>query len=118
VYVRLLSLINGAWQTANYTFTASGQPTPAALTAPTPGSTLTGSSETFTWSPGTGVQGYEFWVGTGYAGASNIYNSGYTSATTANVTNLPTDGATVYVRLLSLINGAWQTANYTFTGAQ
>ena len=48
-------------------------------------------------------------------GSSNIYNSGSTTALTANVSGLPTDGVPVYVRLASFINGTWQATNYTFT---
>jgi hypothetical protein len=31
------------------------------------------------------------------------------------VTNLPTNGETLYARLYSLINGAWQYHDYTYT---
>ena len=37
----------------------------AAITSPTPGSTLTSASTTFTWNAGSGgVTGYYLWVGT------------------------------------------------------
>ncbi len=38
-----------------------------------------------------------------------------TNRTTVTVAGLPTNGNTVYVRLWSLINGAWQYIDYTYT---
>jgi DNA-binding beta-propeller fold protein YncE len=115
VYVRLRSYINGAWQSADYTYTESGAPVAAALTSPTPGSTLTGSSATFQWTAGGGVTEYELYVGTTGVGSHDIYNSGGTMALSASVTGLPTYGQTVYARLYSWINGAWKSADYTYT---
>jgi hypothetical protein len=129
VYVRLYSMIGGAWQTNDYTFRAAGgatpTPTPAggakvALTSPTPGSTLPGSTVTFSWTSGTNVSYYWLSVGTTGAGSLNLYNqlagSGGT-ARSATVSGLPTNGSTVYVRLYSMIGGAWQTADATFRAA-
>jgi hypothetical protein len=114
VYVALSSEINGVWQFTGYTFLESGgPPTPAALTAPT-ATKLTGFSQTFTWSPGSGVSAYELWVGTTGFSSSNISDSGWITATSATVNNIPTNGGTVFVRLYSLINGAWQFTDYTF----
>ena len=114
VYVRLYSLVNGAWQSNSYTYVASGSPVPAALTTPTPGSTLTGTSVTFSWTPGNIATAFEFRVGTLGPGSANLYNSNETGATSATVTDLPSNGSTVYVRLYWLINGAWQYTNYTY----
>ncbi|MGD0519983.1 MAG: chitobiase/beta-hexosaminidase C-terminal domain-containing protein [Terracidiphilus sp.] len=116
VYVRLYSLINGAWQYTNYTYVASGSPIAAALTTPTPNTTtpLTGTSVTFTWTPGNVATAFEFWAGTLGPGSTNLYNSNETGATSATVTDLPSNGSTVYVRLYSLINGVWQYTNYTY----
>ena len=36
-------------------------------------------------------------------------------ALSASVTGLPTYGQTVYARLYSWINGAWKSADYTYT---
>jgi len=114
VYVRLYSKINGAWHSNDYTYTESGTATAAALTAPTLG-TLLGSSQTFTWSSGTGVTSYQLWLGTTGVGSLNLYDSGSTTATTETVPGIPQSGATVYVRVFSKINGAWVPADYTFT---
>ena len=118
LYARLYSKINGAWQYNDYTYKEFGTPVPAALASPTPGSTLTGSSATFTWSAGVDVTLYEFRLGTTAPGSSNVYNSAETATTaltTGVVSNIPTTGAKLYARLYSKINGAWQYTDYTYT---
>jgi hypothetical protein len=86
----------------------------AALTSPTPGSVLTGSSATFTWSPGDGATEYMLYLGSTGVRSNNLYNSGPTTATSVNVTDLPTNGETIYARLYSLIGGAWRSLDYTY----
>jgi len=86
----------------------------AELTFPVPRSTLTGTSETFTWTTGTGATEYELWVGTTGVGSGNLNYPGLTNATTETVSGLPTNGETLYVRLYSKINGAWQYIDYTY----
>jgi hypothetical protein len=119
LYVRLYSLINGAWQSTDYTYVANGSPIAAALTTPTPNTStaLTGSSVAFAWNPGNTATHFELYVGTTGPGSSNLYNSGNVTATTETVSNLPNNDSTVYVRLYSLINGAWQYTNYTYVSA-
>ncbi|MGZ5065716.1 MAG: hypothetical protein ACXWG1_08995, partial [Usitatibacter sp.] len=121
IYVRLMSYING-WQINDYTYTASGSappppatPVPAVITAPAPGSTLAGASVTFTWTLGTGVANRYLMVGT-TAGGADIYQGYQDSATSRTVTGIPTSGGTVYVRLMSYING-WQINDYTYTAS-
>ena len=70
----------------SYTYTEVNV-TAAAMTSPTPGSTLTGASTTFTWTAGTGgVTGYYLWVGTS-PGTANLVNIGISSGTSATVTS-------------------------------
>jgi len=114
LYVRLRQRFNGAWQNFDYVYTESGSPTPATITSPAANSTLTGSSVTFTWSGGVGVQDYDLTVGTTGAGSSNVYDSGATQATSETVT-VPTTGARLYVRLRQRLNGVWQNFDYTYT---
>jgi hypothetical protein len=109
-------LINGAWQHIDYTYTEASA-APATMSTPTPGSTLTGSSAMFTWAAGTGVTQYDLYVGTTGAGSSNIKASGALTALNYTVSGIPTTGGTLYVRLLSLINGVWQHNDYTYTEA-
>jgi hypothetical protein len=117
IFARLYSQFNGSW--ANYvdtTYTEYGTPVPAVLLTPTPSSTLTTSSVTFTWSMGGGVTGYTLAVGDLYKGSSNLYASGLLhTTTTPTVTGLPVSGETIYVRLCSLISGLWQCSDSTYT---
>ena len=118
IYVRLYYLINGTWQYTDYTYKASGSPTPAILTSPTPNSStpLPGTSVTFSWNPGNLATHFELWVGTS-VGSSNVYSSGNVTATSETVSDLPSNGQTLHVRLYSLINGAWQPTDYTYVAS-
>jgi hypothetical protein len=112
--VRLYSLIKGAWQYIDYTYTEFTVPAPATMTSPTPGSTLTSSSATFSWTAGTLVTQYDLHIGTTGTGSSNIF-AGTVAGQTKTVTGIPTTGGTLNVRLYSLIKGAWQYIDYTYT---
>ena len=95
----------------------SAMPTASSLASPAPSSRLTGPSVTFSWTPGTDAAEYQFLLGTTGAGSSDLYNSGSTTSTFAAVTGIPIVGATIYARLSSMINGAWQYSDYTYTEA-
>ncbi len=103
------------------TGTAAATAAPGAMISPAPGSVLSGSSVTFTWSAGSGVTEYQLWLGTTGAGSQNlgVYTEGAATGSTvsANATAIPTSGATVYARLLSEIAGNWQSTDYTYTEA-
>jgi PKD repeat protein len=105
-------LVSGSSSTL--TITAQAAAAKATMRTPSPGSTLTGSSQTFTWNAGRDVSSYSLWVGT-IQGGNDIYTSSATTATSINVTKIPTHGKTVYVRLRSYINGAWQYNDYPYT---
>lgn len=77
VHATLYSKINGAWQNAKYTFTEAA---PATLIGRTPGSVLSGSSVTFTWTGSSPSTGYLLYLGTIQQGSANIYDSGVTTA--------------------------------------
>jgi hypothetical protein len=115
VYARLWSLIDGIWQSVDYTYTEG---VPAALTSPVPGSLLGTTNVTFAWTPGDGATQYDLYLGTTGVGSSNLFNSGHITATSVTVPSLPANGVTVNARLWSLINGAWQYTDYTYTEAQ
>jgi len=112
VYVRLYSLINGAWQTSDTSYVASG--TAPGISIPANGSVL-GGSQIFTWATSPNDMGYNVSVGT-MVGASDIYDSGWLVAGTSsvNVLGLPTNGSTVYVRHSSWVNGSWQTIDTSY----
>ena len=112
IYARLYSFIGGAWQCLDYTYTAAS---PATLTSPAPSSTLTDSSVTFSWSAGSGVTLYYLLLGSDGVGSNNLYNSGYTSHKSVNVTGLPANGETIYARLYSSLSGVWHYVDYTYT---
>jgi hypothetical protein len=112
VYARLYSLMNGVWHHLDYTYTAESL---AALTSPPPGSTLAGSSVTFTWSGGAGITKYYLVLGSTGVGSANLYNSGYTTHNSVNVTGLPTNGETIYARLYWQVDGAWRHLDTTYT---
>ena len=114
LYVRLWSLIGGAWQFNDYTYRAATSTTARAeLSSPAPGSTLTASTVTFQWTGGTGVSRYWLYVGS-TVGGNNLFNQDQGTNLSATVAGLPTDGRTLYVRLWSLIGGAWQFNDYTY----
>ncbi len=115
VYVRLYYYLNGSWSYIAYTYTASGSPTLPALTTPTPSTTLTGTSVAFSWSPGNAAVNFELLVGTTGVGSDNLYNSNSVTVTTETVSDLPSNGAPVYVRLFWYLNGAWSHADYRYT---
>ena len=119
LYATLYTYMAGAWQPIFYTFTAAGTPAPAALTTPAPGSKLTSSSVTFTWSPGEEVTDYWFNLGTGNsgAGAKNLYSGVETTLTSVTASGLPTNGETIYATLYSYIAGARQPTVYTYTAS-
>ena len=115
LYARLFSKLNGSWVDTDYTYTEFGTPAPSAITAPSPLSTLTNASQTFTWSTGTGVAANMLWLGTNGVGSQDLLNSGITTAHTTGALTIPTNGATVYARLFSEISGVWHTVDTTFT---
>ena len=90
---------------------------PGGLIKPAAGSTLPGSSATFSWSAGSGATAYALSIGTAYPGSSDVYASGPVRTTFVNVTGLPTSGVTLYVRLASKINNVSQVVDYTYLEA-
>ena len=115
VYVALRYEIGGTWYISYYTYTAKGTTAPPVLTTPMPGSKFSSSSVAFTWTPGSGVTQYQLQIGSYGTGYYNIYGSGAIPTTSVTATNLPTDGRTLYVTLFYLIDGAWNSAYYTYT---
>jgi hypothetical protein len=116
VYARLYSYVAGAWQSNDYVYTESGTPTPAILQSPTPGlSTVLGTSSVlFQWSTGTDVTVYQLNLSAVAAGGSELFTYKGT-ATSATASSLPANGAKVYARLYSYVNGTWQFNDYVYT---
>jgi len=107
--------LNGTNAQQSISLSGTGQFTASTMTLPTPGSTLTGASTTFTWNAGpAGTTGYGLNVGTTPGGA-DLVNIGPLSGTSV-IVNLPTSGAKIYVRLWTIFNGATYFYNdYTYT---
>jgi hypothetical protein len=116
VYARLSSYISGAWHYNEYVYTESGAPVLAILQSPTPGlTTVLGTSNVlFQWSSGTGVAVYQLNLSATAPGETDLFVYKGT-ATSASVPTLPANGVTVYARLYSYINGAWQYNDYVYT---
>jgi hypothetical protein len=113
VYVRITTDYNGLVEHSDTSYKAA---TAAVLTTPTPDTTLSGSSVTFDWAAGTtGATEYYLSIGSTGVGSSNIYNSGWRNETSQAVTDLPTNGETLYVRLSSDFGGIAVHNDYTYT---
>ncbi|HTF68675.1 MAG TPA: SBBP repeat-containing protein, partial [Edaphobacter sp.] len=113
IFVRLWSNVNGAWVCRDYTYTASGI-TKATIGSPTPGSTLAGTTVTFSWVR-TGASMYWLDVGLnqGYGG---IYGANVGTQNSIVVSGIPTGHVPIYVRLWTFIDSAWQLNDYAYTG--
>jgi hypothetical protein len=118
LYVRLWWATAAAgWAFADYTYTAATVITTPAITSPVPGSTLASSSQTFQWSSGTAVTNYFLYVGSS-VGANDIFGQSTGLNHSTNVTNLPVNGSTLYLRLWWATAAAgWSFADYTYTAA-
>ncbi|HEX4008330.1 MAG TPA: hypothetical protein VHX60_19310, partial [Acidobacteriaceae bacterium] len=111
VYARLYYMLDGSWQYLDYTY--PGAPTAPSLTTPTPGTTLSGSTVTFSWNPGTATT-FKFQLGS-YTGGNGLYGSGPTTKTSETVSNLPVNGETIHARLSYLSGSVWQSIDYVYT---
>ncbi len=116
IYVTLYSMVGGQWFGNPYTYTAYNLTAAGGvMQTPTPGSTLTANSATFTWTAGAGATAY--WLDAGSTPGGNQYkqsgNLGNVLTTTVN--GLPTDGSMIYVTLYSLVGGQWTGNAYTYT---
>ena len=97
-------------------------PTPTTLTpsliTPAPGSVLSGSAATFTWSnPGGFSTRFVLRLGTTGLGSSNVFSGGANTGTSEQVSAIPADGAYLYARLWYYLYGKWQFADARYTEA-
>lgn len=90
------------------------------LTAPAPGSVLSGSSVTFTWTTDKWASTYELFLGTSF----NAHNLGQftvspskNATVSVNVTGLPMNGAEVYAILSWTSSNVKHYKNYSYTAA-
>ncbi|MCK4907649.1 MAG: hypothetical protein KAS64_08865, partial [Spirochaetes bacterium] len=85
----------------------------AQMITPVPGSILGITGTAFRWTRGIGVTEYIISIGTS-VGATNIYDQSTDVDTIAFITSIPKNGQTIYVRLWSKIDGAWEYNDYTY----
>lgn len=106
IFVTLWSLLGGTFQSNSYVFdpVLSGK---GLLLTPANGSTLSSGTLALSWIGGPGVTAYAIWVGSS-PGGFDIAAAGFDKYTTAANVTVPTDGAPIYVKLWSFINGALQ----------
>ena len=80
--------------------------------------TLPGSSYTFQWIGSNNATAYRIEAGS-TQGGNNYYDSGSLPTTTLaqTINTLPTDGSTIYVTLMTQINGQWANNQYYYTAA-
>jgi hypothetical protein len=69
----------------------------------------------FSWSAATGANGYFLQIGSTGVGSDNIYNSAEKTVTSYTFNGMPTNGETIYIRLITNYNGSWVHADYTYT---
>ena len=100
----------------------SGAAAAPEVTSPVPGSTLSGSTETFQWT-GAWVEEWWLYVGTSMGG-TDLYDSGSLGGReSTTVGSLPEDGSTVWVRLwyrtdgLWYLSDGWHSIDYQYTAA-
>jgi len=124
IYVRLWSYLSSGWTYKDYTFKAAtqggggggGTSTAATLLTPAPGSKMTSTTQTFSWTAGTGVSQYFLYIGS-WPGGSNIYGASMGTKTSITLGGFPTGSQTFYIRLWSYITSTgWTYKDYTVTG--
>jgi hypothetical protein len=119
IYVQLWTHLAGAWQPPQrYTYTAASGCSPglAQIVTPVPGTSLAGSSVTFSWNPVFGADMY--WLDVGNSVAQGDISAGSTGLTSKTVSGLPCDGRIVYVQLWTHVAGTWLTPQrYTYTAS-
>jgi hypothetical protein len=115
VHVRFWWRTSSGWDYEDYQYrAATGGGSDPAITSPAAGSTLSGASQTFSWtSNGTAVLQYYLYAGSSQGGA-NYYTASQGTNTSGTVTGLPTDGSTVHVRFWWRTSSGWDYQDYQY----
>ena len=112
IYVTLFTFSQGLWYWGDYRFQAPGGRFSAPqISSPTEGSTLF-STQTFRWTPGSGIAEYYLWAGS-CLNCSDIFDGSTGRDTTANI-RIPASGKPVFLTLWFLVNGEWYYRDYQF----
>ncbi len=107
IYVTLWTRNGLEWMSsdAGYFTTTAASMSTSGVTSPPDGSTLSGTSATFSW---TDVGADEYHIAVGLAqGHSEVFSGSYGTLTSANIGGLPTNGRDVWVRLWSRSGTEW-----------
>ena len=88
------------------------------VTSPVDGSTLATDSQTFTWSTVAGAEGFILYVGA-RQGGFDYFKGTLGTGTSQNVTDLPEDSSTIYVRIWTKMptNPTWFFNEYRYTAS-
>jgi hypothetical protein len=115
IFVRLWTRVGGVWQLPlDYSYTCNGSDPRGQITTPTPGSTLTSTTQTFNWT--TGQNATEYWLDVGTAAGLGNVSAGAVTATSKQVTNIPCLNTPIFVRLWTKSGGNYQSPiDYTYT---
>jgi len=116
LYVRLSYQINAVWASVDSTYTAVGDPV---IVAPAPGGILPGFAAVFEIDPkGTAIEYWQIYAGSTQGAYDHFRSSNVGGATLSmNVSNLPTDGSTVWIRLRYRINLTWYERDFQYTAS-
>jgi uncharacterized repeat protein (TIGR03803 family) len=115
VHVRLWSRLPApaGWVHNDYVYTARTRAR-ATLTSPVPGSTLTSPTATFAWTAGVAAQEYWLEIGTS-PGSGRLYSGSLGLSLGVTVSGLPTDAASLYVRLWTRFGDrGWEYEDYQY----
>jgi hypothetical protein len=86
----------------------------AILTSPTPGTVLSATDVTLTWSSAAGAD--QYWLDMGTSLGKGDIAAVVTTSTSHTVKGVPCDGRTLYVQLYTHVHGGWQfLQRYTYT---
>lgn len=119
LHLTLWSWIAPQWHSRTYSYVAArtGEPTPQpsapTLTTPQPGSQLTSSTVSFSWTAGVGTGFYDFNIGS-TPGGRDIFDMVDGSNRSVTVSGLPRDGRVLHMTLWSWTGSTWNHTMYTY----
>jgi hypothetical protein len=112
IYVRYSTRFSDGWRFTDQSYTMNVPAAPP-LTSPTPSSTLTTNSVTFSGGHTASDLQHALTVGT-TAGGNTLWNQDLGTAHTATVTGLPNTG-TIYVRYSTRFSDGWRFTDQSYT---
>jgi hypothetical protein len=116
VHVRLWYRVGAAWRFRDSSYTAAL--IAPAITSPSPGSTLAGSSVFFSWTAdGEAVDEWWIFAGSMQGGRDIVDTGSLGSSTSSTLSGFPTDGRQVHVRLWYRVQGQWRSRDFQYTAA-